>query len=194
MRFDGIGRVVRGTGRDGPAGERLLDACRDLGAIEVLARAIPFHHDEPRRLDALVRREPGAARRTLSPAADGRVIQVAGVHDPGVAFAAVGAAHGPGCLRLLTDHHRWWSRSTDYTTGRPARRAPAAGARGYLPATRRALSSAMSAGTTWNTSPTTNMSAKSRMGASGSRSMAMIVPAVWTPTLCWMAPLMPHAR
>ena len=58
----------------------------------------------------------------------------------------------------------------------------------------RARSAARSAGPTSNRSPTTNRSAKSAIGASGSRLTATIVPDVCIPTLCWIAPLIPSAR
>src|SRR5260221_6180482 len=58
----------------------------------------------------------------------------------------------------------------------------------------RARSCSMSAEQTSNRSPTTSRSAKSAIGASGSRLTATIVPAVCIPTLCWIAPLMPRAR
>ena len=58
----------------------------------------------------------------------------------------------------------------------------------------RARSSARRALPTSNRSPTTIRSAKSAIGASGSRLTATIVDAVCMPTLCWMAPLMPSAR
>ncbi len=58
----------------------------------------------------------------------------------------------------------------------------------------RARSSASNALPTSTRSPMTIMSAKSAMGASGSRLTAMIVEAVCMPTLCWIAPLMPIAR
>ena len=109
VRLDGVRRVIRRARRDRPTGERLLDACRHLGPVEVLAQAAALDDREARRLDALVGREPRAAAGALASSADGSVIKVAGVHDPGVTFAAVGAAHGPGCLRRMCDHHPWWS-------------------------------------------------------------------------------------
>src|SRR5207302_4714321 len=58
---------------------------------------------------------------------------------------------------------------------------------------RRRISS-VSLGTIANRSPTTNRSANSPMGASGSLLMATTFSAVCIPTRCWMAPEIPAAR
>src|SRR6185295_17184077 len=58
---------------------------------------------------------------------------------------------------------------------------------------RRSRTSSVSFGTTWWTSPTTPKSQKSKIGAFGSLLIATIVPELCMPTLCWIAPEMPHA-
>src|SRR5262249_17208256 len=58
---------------------------------------------------------------------------------------------------------------------------------------RRAISS-VSCGTTLNRSPTTPKSASSRIGASGSLLITMMVFEVCMPARCWIAPEMPTAR
>src|SRR5712691_1698432 len=57
----------------------------------------------------------------------------------------------------------------------------------------RALTSSVSFGTTSCTSPTTPRSENSKMGAFVSLLMATITPEPCMPTLCWIAPEMPHA-
>src|SRR4029079_8513861 len=57
----------------------------------------------------------------------------------------------------------------------------------------RARTSSVSFGTIWCRSPTTPMSQKSKIGAFGSLLIATIVPDPCIPTLCWIAPEMPHA-
>ena len=58
---------------------------------------------------------------------------------------------------------------------------------------RRSRTSSVSFGTTWWTSPTTPKSANSKIGAFGSLLIATIVPELCIPTLCWIAPEIPHA-
>src|SRR5215210_1847192 len=72
-------------------------------------------------------------------------------------------------------------------------RGPCRCAAGAQPAFR-ARRAAVIAGAISNRSPITTTSAKSAIGASGSRLTATIVSAVCMPTLCWMAPEMPRAR
>src|SRR6185437_5761681 len=55
------------------------------------------------------------------------------------------------------------------------------------------LTSSVSLGTISCTSPTTARSEYSKIGAFGSLLMATIVPDPCIPTLCWIAPEMPHA-
>ena len=57
----------------------------------------------------------------------------------------------------------------------------------------RARTSSVSFGTIWCRSPTTPRSQKSKIGAFGSLLIATIVPAPCIPTLCWIAPEIPHA-
>ena len=57
----------------------------------------------------------------------------------------------------------------------------------------RALTSSVSFGTTTCTSPTTPRSENSKIGAFESLLIATITPELCMPTLCWMAPEMPHA-
>ncbi len=57
----------------------------------------------------------------------------------------------------------------------------------------RARTSSVSLGTIWWRSPTTPRSQKSKMGAFGSLLIATIVPELCIPTLCWIAPEIPHA-
>src|SRR5438445_4497659 len=57
----------------------------------------------------------------------------------------------------------------------------------------RCLTSSVSFGTTWWTVPTTPRSENSKIGAFGSLLIAMITPEACMPTLCWIAPEMPHA-
>ena len=57
----------------------------------------------------------------------------------------------------------------------------------------RALTSSVSFGTTSCTSPTTPRSENSKMGAFGSLLIATMTPELCMPTLCWIAPEMPHA-
>jgi hypothetical protein len=57
----------------------------------------------------------------------------------------------------------------------------------------RALTSSVSFGTISCTSPTTPRSEYSKIGAFGSLLIATITPELCMPTLCWIAPEMPHA-
>ena len=75
----------------------------------------------------------------------------------------------------LVERNRWWE---------------VCGA-GHPP--RRSRTSSVSFGTTWWTSPTTPKSANSKIGAFGSLLIATIVPELCIPTLCWIAPEIPHA-
>ena len=56
------------------------------------------------------------------------------------------------------------------------------------------LISSISGGTISNRLPTMPISLTSKIGASLSLLMAMMVRAPFMPTMCWMAPLMPSAR
>src|SRR6266702_3663896 len=56
-----------------------------------------------------------------------------------------------------------------------------------------ALTSSVNFGTTSCTSPTTPRSENSKIGAFGSLLIATMTPELCIPTLCWMAPEMPHA-
>jgi hypothetical protein len=58
---------------------------------------------------------------------------------------------------------------------------------------RLARTSSVSFGTTACRSPTTQRSAKSKIGAFGSLLIATIVPEPCIPTLCWIAPEIPQA-
>jgi 2-polyprenyl-6-methoxyphenol hydroxylase-like FAD-dependent oxidoreductase len=71
----------------------------------------------------------------------------------------------------------------------PARTARPPSGKGYL----RFSTSSVSWGTTWKRSPTTPKSASSKIGASGSLLIAMMVLAVCMPARCWIAPEMPTA-
>ena len=69
-----------------PAGQRLAQARGELVAVELLARAVALDDDQAGRLDALVGREPRGAGGALAPAADrGRIVEIPGVDDPGLA-------------------------------------------------------------------------------------------------------------
>ncbi len=57
----------------------------------------------------------------------------------------------------------------------------------------RALTSSVSFGTTSCTSPTTPRSENSKIGAFESLLIATITPELCMPTLCWIAPEIPHA-
>src|SRR5207237_4152001 len=57
----------------------------------------------------------------------------------------------------------------------------------------RAFTSSVSFGTSSCTSPTTPRSENSKMGAFGSLLIATITPELCMPTLCWIAPEIPHA-
>ena len=88
-----------------------------------------------------------------------------------------------------------WSRGS---VGAPtASMAPNGGAKSIGLATSqpqpRARTSSVSFGTIWCRSPTTPMSQKSKIGAFGSLLIATIVPEPCIPTLCWIAPEIPHA-
>ena len=89
-------------------------------------------------------------------------------------------------------------RSSGGSVGAPtASSAPNGGAKSIGRATSlrypRALTSSVSFGTIWCRSPTTPTSQKSKIGAFGSLLIAMIVPEPCMPTLCWIAPEIPHA-
>ena len=80
--------------RHGPARERLAQAVGELVAIELLARAVTLDDQQARRLDSLVGRESGAARRALAPAANGRgVVEVARIDHPGVSLTTDWTSH-----------------------------------------------------------------------------------------------------
>ena len=57
----------------------------------------------------------------------------------------------------------------------------------------RPRTSSVSLGTIWCRSPTTPRSQKSKIGAFASLLIATIVPDPCMPTLCWIAPEIPHA-
>ena len=89
------------------------------------------------------------------------------------------------------------ARRADRSARRPRRSAPNGGAKSIglatAPPSPRARTSSVSFGTIWCRSPTTPMSQKSKIGAFGSLLIATIVPEPCIPTLCWIAPEMPHA-
>src|SRR5439155_6854016 len=58
---------------------------------------------------------------------------------------------------------------------------------------RRCLTNSVSFGTISCTSPTTPRSENSKIGAFGSLLIATITPELCIPTLCWIAPEIPHA-
>src|SRR5664280_1892631 len=81
---------------DRPPGERLAEPGSELFAIKLLANPVALDHDEPGRLDPLVRREARPAGQAFAPPADrGRIVEVAGVHHPRVTGLALRAVHQP---------------------------------------------------------------------------------------------------
>jgi ferredoxin len=66
--------------------------------VELLARPIALDDDQPGGLDALVGREPGGTGGALATTADrGRIVEIPGVDDPGLAGPAMWTAHRRSC-------------------------------------------------------------------------------------------------
>src|SRR4029079_487923 len=98
LGLDLVGGTLRGVVRDRATRQRLAEARGELLPIELLPGAVALDDHESGGLDALVRREPRRAGRALPAATDrGRIVEVPGVDDPGLAGPAMWTAHRRSC-------------------------------------------------------------------------------------------------
>src|SRR6185503_16583215 len=94
LRLQPVHDRVDPLGGDGPLLTGAQEAVQDLLAAERLAPAVLLYHEERRRLQGLVGREPPVAGEAFPPAADGlALLGRAGIDDLVLEMAARGTLH-----------------------------------------------------------------------------------------------------
>src|SRR5262245_49113655 len=192
----------RGRGRDAdvhPAGEQEHRLAVDLAVVRHVAHRQPVAEQPPQRagIDDGPGQQVRAGGLALLDQRDRNVAQPLGglggvlqqLPEPDRARQPGGAAADDQDADLDALVGRIGRRRDRF--GRRERRRVVERPRHLYPV--RARTSSASFGTIWCRSPTTPRSANSKIGAFGSLLMATIVPEPCMPTLCWIAPEIPHA-